>query len=153
MNLLENVEATVLYRGSTALAATNVDSTTVLDMAGFDGCMLITTIIETTAGASTTAVKLTARHSTGSASTSLTDLGSTSIAGDASISTSDWGKALIVDVYKPTKRYLGVSIDKDGAGTSMTSAVVALQYAGMKVPTSQPSGSVYASKQLVSPTT
>lgn len=150
MSMLENVKVTMLYRGSTGLAATNVDSTVRVDMKGYEGCLLLTSIIETTAGASTTALHLLPRHADTSTGT-LTDLGT--YAGDATITTADWGQAMIVDVYKPLKRYLSVSVDKPGNGTIATSGVFAIQYGGKKGPITQSSSYVEDSEILISPTT
>ena len=153
MNLLKNTNFTVMNRGDTALAATNVDSSVLVDMSGWDGICFVASIVEVTAGASTTAVKLVPRHSATNASTALTDLGSTAVAGDATVSTGDQGKALIVDVYRPQKRYMSVSVDKDGNGTSLVSPVIAIQYKGKKAPVTQSTTYVYGSKQCISPTT
>lgn len=153
MNLLKNINVTVIHRGDTGLAATDVDSTQTVDMSGYDGVMLLTSIVETTAGASTTGVYLKPRHSSVASGTGLTALGSTAKAGSVTISTSDWGKALIVDIFRPTKRYIGASVDKDGTGTSLVGPVYAIQYAGSKGPVSQDSDEVYDANQCISPTT
>jgi len=153
MNLLQNIKVTPLTRGDTGLAATNVDATTLVDMSGWDGVLLVTSIVEVTAGASTTAVKLVPRHSATNASTALTDLGSTAQPGDATVSTGDVQKAIIADVYRPTKRYISASVDKAGAGTSAVGPVIAIQYRGRKAPVTQSSTYVYDSHQCISPTT
>jgi len=62
-------------------------------------------------------------------------------------------KALAVDIYRPLKRYIGVSVDKTGNGTSATSAVFAIQYKGKKAPVTQDTDEVYESVQCISPTT
>jgi hypothetical protein len=153
MNLLKNSKYTVMTRGDTGLAATNVDSSVLVDMSGWDGIQFIASIVEVTAGASTTAVSLLPRHATSNNATSLTDLGSTAAAGDATVSTGDVQKALIVDVYRPLQRYMSVSVDKAGAGTSQIGPVIAVQYKGKKTPVTQSTTYVYSSKQAVSPTT
>jgi len=150
MSLFENVKLTMLYRGSTGLAAADVDSTVRVDMKGYEGCLFLTSIIETTAAATTTAVTLQVRHADNSTAT-LTDVGTA--AGDGTITTADWGQALAVDIYRPLKRYLSVSVNKAGAGTSGTSAVFALQYGGKKGPITQSATYVEDSEILISPTT
>jgi hypothetical protein len=153
MNLLQNAKVNVLYRGSTAVAATDITCTGYVDMDGYDGVMLITSIIETTAGATTTNTILTPTHgNVATTSTHLTNLGTTARAGGAT-STAEWGKALVVDIYKPLKRYVGARILKTGAGTVATSAVFAVQYKNRKGAVTQAAAEVKGSKQAISPTT
>lgn len=145
-------EISVMTRGDTGLAATNVDSSVVLDMSGYEGCMFICSLVETTAGASTTAVQLVARHADTNASTALTDLGSTSKAGSLTLGTGNQQTAFVVDVVKPVKRYLGVSVDKPGAGTSQVGPVIAIQYNARNVNKSS-TAYVADGNVLISPTT
>ncbi len=152
-SLLNDVKIDVMLRGDTALAATNQDSTVVLDMSGYEGCMFVASVVETTAGGTTGTVQLLPRHSTSNASTALTDFGSTAISGTTALSTGNIKDWTAVDVYKPTKRYLGISLDKTGANTSLVGPVLAIRYNVRKAAVSQTTGEYIQSKTVVSHTT
>lgn len=154
MNLLKNINIVTMHRGSTAVASTDIDSGVMLDMSGYEGALFITGIVETTAGGTTGSAMLVPRHSSISTTSGLTDLGSTGQAGvTATLSTADWGKQLVVDVYRPTKRYLSVSLNKAGAASWDNGPIIAIQYGGKAQPVTQSSSYVLSSKQLISPTT
>ena len=148
MSLLENTKLSILHRGDTAAAAADVDSTTRVDMKGYEGCLFLCAVTETTVS-STSVARLQVRHADNSTAT-LTDVGD--YAG-AVFTTANWGKALAVDIYRPLKRYLSISVNKPGADATQVSSVFALQYGGKQGPISQSATFVEDSEILISPTT
>jgi len=151
MNLLKNIAITPLVNGST-LAATDVDSTILVDMQGYDGVLLIGTAYKTSAGGTTGTFQMVPRHSAVNTSTTgITDLGSTSYATDTSFSTGDAGKVFAIDIKRPQKRYVTVTVNRTGANLVGLGTVFALSYSGKKMPIAQSTS--YTVKQLISPTT
>jgi hypothetical protein len=152
--LLNNVNIVTMHRGSTAAASANVDSTVHLDMQGYEGVMFAVGIEETTAGGTTGSLELIGRYAE-SSTDSFTDFSTSKAAAgvNGSITTSDWGKHLVLDIYKPTYRYIGVSLDKDGAASLDNGPIMAIQYGGKEGPITQSSSYVKDSTVSVSPTT
>ena len=154
-NLLKNINITMLYKGDTATAATDVDCTGLIDMSGYESVMFISTITDVTGAISTGSYELVPRRSlVATSTTGLADLGSTCIAGlSGSLDTGDIGKAVVCDLVKTTARYYGVSIQKDGTGKSLAGPVIAIQYNPKKAPITQATGSVLEGVTLINPTT
>lgn len=150
MSLLKNINFVVFHRGSTAAASADVDSTVHIDMSGYEGILLGVGIEETTAGGTTGVIQLHPRHSSLSTGT-LTDL--TTGAGHVTLTTGDWGKHVLVDVYRPTKRYIGVSLNKTGNASWDHGPIWGIQYGSHGGPITQSSSYVIASALSVSPTT
>lgn len=97
----------------------------IVDMAGFEGCVFIAVGSSLTEGS--TNVTLRARASTASGGTYV------SIAGSDCESTgmatgSFNSKMLVLDVYKPTKRYLRPVVAGASSDVMHTRAIVAIQY-------------------------
>ena len=155
MNLLKEARIDTIYKGDTATANTNVDATTLIDTAGYESVLLISTVQDVTGGISTGGYQLLPRHSAVNTSTTgITDLGSTCVAGTSnSLDTGNIGDIIAIDIYRPSKRYLSVSIDKPGNGKSLAGPVVALRYNPSVAPTSQMAANVIESKLVISPTT
>lgn len=151
MNFARNIKIDVLYAGST-LAASDVDSTVLLDMLGYEGCMIIGAPYKSTAGGTTGTYQMVPRHSAVNTSTTgITDLGSTAYASDTALSTGDNGKVFAIDVFKPTKRYIGVTINRTGANLVGLGTVYGLRYHAHKMPVTQTT--TFTVKNLTSPTT
>ena len=154
MNLLNMSKIEVIHRGSTGLAATDLDCTALVDMKGYESCLLLVSCVESTAGMTTGTLQLQPRHSSVNTSTTgITDLGSTAIAGTTALTTGHIGKFAAVDIYRPTKRYITASIQRTGADTLMLSPVFAILYNHTQSPTSQSTGEVIQAKTLIAPTT
>lgn len=143
MNLLKNVK--VSYSKALVANANNTDdNSAILDMAGYDGVMFICTITDCVAAGVAT---LTIEGNDANA-----DAGMAAITGAVATATSGAnddlnGHVLIVDVYKPQKRYI------QGVRTSATQNIafgdmVAIQYQGKERPVVQGS-TVSASTQVV----
>lgn len=155
MNLLDNCKFTTLYRGDTATSSTDHPCTSKhVDMAGFEGCLLVTSVVDVTGGVSTGSFNLVGYHSASTASTSFTSLGTTATAGiTALLSTSKFGLVCAVDVHKPLKRYLSATVTRAGNGKSLLGPVIAIQYNNHVGPITQSTTYVLDSTLSVSPTT
>jgi hypothetical protein len=150
-NFLRNNKIEPVINGST-LAASDVDSTILIDMQGYEGCAFIGCAYKSTAGGTTGTYQMVPRHSAVNTSTTgITDLGSTAYASDTAFSTGDIGKTFMIDVYRPTKRYLTVSVNRTGVNVLGLGTVYAVRYGNHKGPVSQTT--TYTVKNLTSPTT
>ena len=122
------------YVGAAVAAANSTDANSSrLDMAGWDGVVFLTTITDSVAtGVATLKVE---------ANTADSDSGMAAISGAVATATSAAnddlnGQLLIVDVYRPQKRYV------QGVRTSATANVafgeiLAIRYRGRKAPVTQ----------------
>ncbi len=127
-NLASNIK--VSWVKALIASANNTDgNTAILDMSGFDGVIFITPVTTATTGS---VVTLTVE-----ANTANSDSGMAAITGAAATKTSPAnGTLLVVDVYRPLKRYV------QGVITSATQvatfdATIAIQYSGSKMPISE----------------
>lgn len=134
------------YVGAAVAAANSTDANSSrLDMAGWDGVVFLTTITDSVAtGVATLKVE---------ANTADSDSGMAAITGATAMATSAGnddlnGKLLIVDVYRPAKRYV------QGVRTSATANIafgecVAVRYRGRKAPVSQNAATVADAEAVV----
>lgn len=129
---MQNLANNVKISWVKALIASNASTdsnTAILDMSGFDGVIFITPVTTATTGS---VVALTVESSTTNADTYMA-----AITGAAATKTSPAdGTLLVVDVYRPLKRYV------QGVITSATQvatfdATIAIQYSGSKMPISE----------------
>lgn len=138
MNLSKDVKITVVA-GAAAAAQTAVTSD-VLDMSGYDGVMFIALTGDVTA---TSVLTLTAKANSANSTSSPTPV--TQKATDAftaGASDAD-SKALVVDVYKPTLRYVFAELTRTTAN-AVVGGIIAIQYQAANKPTSH-AASVIAS--------
>lgn len=146
MNLLKNVKVSQIL-GYTA-AGTTAKKSTIVDMAGYEGCMFIFHLGALTE-AGTVACDINGN------STNAT--GGTKLAGTAALTTTAAMAALtescqVVDIYQPdpaSYRYLEAMLTP-AAQTAVILGITAIQYNGKVKPTTQ-AASVLKSTQLVSP--
>ncbi len=124
-NLANNIK--ISWVKALIASANNTDSNTaILDMSGFDGVIFITPVTTATTGS---VVTLTVESNTANS-----DSGMAAISGAVATKTSPAdGTLLVVDVYRPQKRYV------QGVITSATQvatfdASIAIQYSGSKMP-------------------
>lgn len=131
-NLVQNIAAWNHIIQTTA-GSTDLTGANVIDMQNFDGCLFVG-IVDTVTAAGT--IRMYPQHSD---STSTTDLVSTTaaanIAGTTASTTSHDDQLIMLDVYKPQKRYLGVYVDKASQNSEVR--VIALPYNLRKGPISQ----------------
>lgn len=122
MNLSKNVKVTKVAAGATS-AGTAIDSTAV-DMSGFEGVIFVGSIATADAG------------NTANAAQSATSGGSYVDLAGSEVAPGDNGDSFLIDVYRPTKRFVRCEIDRSGADT-VTGDVYAIQYQAASKPTIQ----------------
>lgn len=111
--LLKNAD--ISYGGAAIALANNTDSnSTIVDMAGFDGVMFVTTITDSVA---TGVATLTVEGNTANSDTGMAALTGASAAKTCAVNDDINGTLLIVDVFKPVKRYI------QGVRTSATANI------------------------------
>ncbi len=125
-----------------AVAATTTVTSSVLDMAGFDGVMFIALVGDVT---STSVITLTAKENTANSTSSPTP---TSVSGGATgaftaDATSADNGVFIVDVIRPSKRYVYCTLAR-GTANAVVDGILAIQYRAKNKPVTQPA-SVLAS--------
>ncbi len=101
----------------------------ILDMAGFDGVMVVVKMADIAAGA-TTSIKM--QQDTDPAMGAAADLAGTGIA----IADDDDDQIFIIDLYRPTERYVRVVVDKDAANKTNECALY-FQYKARSIPVTQ----------------
>ena len=144
MNLLNNCKIDFV-NAAISLANNTDDNSSILDMAGYDGVIFMTTITDSVSGGIAT---LTVQESAANSDTAMA-----AIAGAAATVTSAANddlnsRLLIVDCYRPVERYV------QGTLTSATQNIafgetIAIRYNGRKCPVSQSSTTVAASTSIV----
>lgn len=126
-NLLKNIE--VVRVENATVAGTSDLAGEVIDMAGWDGVTFIYAIGTLSAGQVT---KLIA-HQDVASDGSFTALPT---AVTSAMSDDDSNKLLILDIYKPTKRYVRPTLDRHTANAVLDSGI-AIKYRGSKSPVTQ----------------
>lgn len=144
-NLLENVELGCINAAITAASNTDDDSDAV-DMQGYEGVMFVTPITDSVA---TGVATLTAKQSDASAGTYAALSGA--VAAVTSAVNDDVNqKLLVVDVYKPLKRYLKANLTSGTANIAF-GETIAIKYNGRAMPISQLAAEVAAATTVISP--
>ena len=152
MSLLKNVSFSYVAMTSTgAQGTTAIQAAKVLDMSGYDG---VVWVAKFAANANSTGGESSLYHMH-SDSTSTTDM--VSVTGTADIATQSGvinQSLLVLDVYKPLKRYVSAYVTKDGAN-AVGVDILGIQYKTRGGPVTQPTSSygVGDSELTVSPTT
>ena len=121
MNLSKIVKVVLAKAGQTS-AGTAINSDAI-DMQGYDGVVFVGSIA--TADAANFANVAQSDTSGGT----YTDLAGTKVV------PGDNGDSFLIDVYRPTKRFVRCEVDRGGANTA-TGDVYALLYQGSKMPVS-----------------
>jgi len=140
-HLSDDVKLTVVQAGL-ADGQSDPDSDRV-DMAGYDGVMFVCQVGTITgSGTVTMAAKQAATDAVGDA------LSGASVVATAA---ADSDKLLVIDIFRPTDRYVGVTLTRATAN-SVIGGVVAIQYRAKAKPTTHDSDSMAADAvTLVSP--
>lgn len=141
---MQNLANDVKISWVKALIASNASTdgnTAILDMSGWDGVVFITPVTTATTGSVTA---LTVEASTTNADTYMA-----AITGAVATKTSPSnGTLLIVDVYRPLKRYVqGVITSATQAATF--DATIAIQYRGIKAPVTVADNTTIAAQTCV----
>lgn len=140
-NLANEVKVT---RVMNAVAAGTSDQTSSsVDMQGWDGVMFITAFGTITTGA-VTSVKLV--QDTASNLGSAADLAGTA----QTVADDDDNQVVIHDIYRPQERYVGVVVDR-GTQNAVIDGITAIQYKGRKQPTTHDSTTVIGCETYNSP--
>ena len=128
---------------ATAAGITNVNGTAV-DMAGYDGVRFIVAL---GAGAASSVGQVKAQDSD-TLGGAYNDIAGS--AGTVFTPTTDDNKVWVLDIYRPTHRFVRPVVIRATGNTTIDS-VVAEQYASRNLPQSNDATTVLGSKQLVSP--
>lgn len=115
-----------------------------LDMAGFEGVMMVVKFADIAAGAATT-IKAQQSDDNGVAD-DWSDLAGTGIA----VAADDDNQVFIIDLVKPTKRWVRVVVDKDAANATNECALY-LQYGPRDLPVAQTVANEVTYERHVSP--
>ena len=145
MQLAKNVE--VRYVGAAVAAASSTDSnSTIIDMAGWDGVIFVTTV---TASTATSVVTLKAEQNTANSDTGMAALSGASASATSAVTDDLNGKTLIVSVHKPRERYVQ-AVRTSATANSAFGQVIAILYGPKAAPTAT-SSTTAASADTVSP--
>lgn len=141
MNLSKETKVTRLLV-STLVGTTSVNGS-ILDMSGFEGVMFIAEANTITDG--TPALK--AQDGNDSGLSDAADLAGSSVP----YAITDDNKAVILDVYKPLKRYIRPVFVRGGDTGAVIDSILAIQYAPRVQPTTHDAATVAASEVWASP--
>ena len=132
MNLLKNLQ--IDYAGAAVGLSSSIDdNTTIFDMQGFDGIMFLTTITDSvTSGIATLKVE----ENTANSDSGMAAITGASAAKTCASSDDINGKTLIVDVYRPLKRYVQ-GVRTSSAANIAFGEVQAIRYRGKSKPVTQ----------------
>ena len=150
MNLLKNCAFDTIITQTTA-GSTDLEGEKVLDMAGYEGVVFIGKINAVTASGE---LEMYAQYSDSTSTTDMVDDTGTRVGSTGAVTTTDWDdKLLVLDIYKPLKRYVSVHIDKATQASEIS--VVGIRYGAHKGPVTQSTDQfgVIDSGIFVSPTT
>jgi hypothetical protein len=141
MNLINGIKVTRVL--AAVAVGTSAQSGTVLDMSGFDGVLFVLPVGTITDGG----VVLKAQQGAVSDGSDAADLAGTA----TTLANTDDGDVAILDLYRPTARYVRAVAVRGGATGAVLDGLIAIQYKAIKQPTVQDATSVHASKLVVSP--
>ncbi|HLP66762.1 MAG TPA: hypothetical protein VK181_04510 [Rhizobium sp.] len=142
MSLTKNTKITRI--AASAIAAQTDVASSILDMSGFDGVTFIALTGDVT---DTSALALKCEENDANSAVGMAELvGSAGFT--AGVSTAD-NKAIVLDVYKPRKRYVRAVLER-GLANAVVDGIIAIQYGARNVPTSH-DASVIASALLNDP--
>lgn len=141
MNLIKDVKVTRILN---AVAAGTTDQTSsIIDMSGFEGVMFVATFGTLTASQVTS---MKAQQNTINSASGMADLIGTSV---GPLADGDSNKMLVLDIWRPQEQYLQVVIDR-GTANAVIDGVIAIQYNSRVSPVTQGS-TVSASESHQSP--
>lgn len=120
--------------------------TDVLDMSGYDGVMFVAILGDVT---DTSVLTLTAKQNTANSDSSPTPTSITGASATFTAGASDAdNKLLVVDVVRPTSRYVFASLTRTTAN-AVVDGIIAIQYRSRSVPVTQ--GSTVLASALSTP--
>lgn len=130
MNLSKAIKVTVVE--AAAAAAQTELVTDVLDMSGYEGVLFIALTGDVTADSVLTLTAKANSANSASSPTPITQKATTAFTAAAADADS---KVLMVDVYKPTLRYVFASLTRTAAN-AVVGGIIAIQYGASNKPTS-----------------
>ena len=131
MNLSKGIKVSVV---EAAGAAAQTDLTTdVLDMSGYEGVLFIALLGDVTSGSVLT---LTAKGNSANSVSSPTPITQKATGAFTAGATSADSKVIMVDVYKPTLRYLFAVLSRT-TQDAIVGGIIAIQYGAHAKPTAQ----------------
>jgi hypothetical protein len=144
-NLLPNIKIETI--GALVAAANNTDANSSrVDMAGYDGCLFLAEVaVSVNTGVATLTIEGGATDADPGAGNALT--GATATATDAGGATLN-NKILVIDVYKPVKRYLQ-AVRTSGVANITFGPVIAIKYRGGAFPITPDTAEVLASAGVI----
>lgn len=125
-------------------AGTTDQTSSAIDMAGFEG-VKIYTLFGAITGSAVTSVKIQQSSDDGSAD-AYADLEATSV----TVADDDDNQVVLHDIYRPRERYLKVIVDR-GTQNAVIDGIVAVLYGADKMPTTDDSATVVARETHSSP--
>lgn len=130
-NLIKGIKCTVV--SPAAVAATSQIDSSIVDMAGYDGVMFLALTGDVTSGS---VLSLLAKGNTANSisSPSPTTLGTATYT--SLTSTDADSMSLLVDVYRPTQRYMFASLTRT-TQNAVIGGIIAIQYQAHTKPTAQ----------------
>jgi len=143
-NIIKNCKFQQEITVTNGAAGTSDITGSIIDMEGYEGCVFILQLGAITSGAVTSCYLKQSADSGLSGATSLTT------ATTVTIADTDDEKVIVIDVYRPTKRYIALFVDR-GTQNAVVSAV-AMQYGARQAPVTQGTGIHASSLLAVSPT-
>lgn len=141
-NLLKDVKITRVMNA--VAAGTTAQNGTTLDMSGWDGVLFVASLGTLTA---TQVTSLKAQQGNAANLSDAQDLANT-LTGP--MADGDSNKCLVLDVYRPTDRYVRCVVGR-GTANAVIDGVIAIQYRGRKAPVTQDTTTIAANEQHVSP--
>lgn len=141
-NLLKDTKVTRVLNA--VAAGTSAQNGSAVDMSGFDG---VTFILMVGALTATQVTSLKAQQGNASNMSDAQDLANTLV---GPLADGDSNKCLVLDVYRPTDRYVRPVVNR-GTANAVIDGVIAIQYRGRKSPVVQDTTTIAANEQHVSP--
>lgn len=131
MNLSKSIKVTVVEAAATA--ATSTLTTDVLDMSGYEGVIFMALTGDVTAASVLT---LTAKGNSANSVSSPTPVTQKATDAVTAGATDADSKLLMVDVYKPTLRYMFATLARADQN-AVVGGIIAIQYGARNKPTTQ----------------
>lgn len=150
MSLLYNCAFDTIITQTTA-GTTDLEGEKVVDCAGYEGVLFIGKINAVTAAGE---LEMYAQYSDSTSTTDMVDDTGTRIGSTGAVTSTDWDdKLLLLDIYKPLKRYVSVHIDKATQASEISVVAIRYGYHGGDVSQSTEQFGVIDSGLFISPTT
>lgn len=132
MNLSKNVKISSAVTPTAGAAGTDDINGSTLDMAGYEGVLVVVRMGAITTNA-VTSIKM--QQDSDSAMGSAADLAGTS----QTIADSDDGEIFYIDLYRPEERYVRLVVDR-GTQNAVVASAEYIQYGPKAAPVTQPTG-------------